>query len=72
MDIENCFVKDLKALLCKYNATMDARDHWQGYAECGKDIRIEVDIPAFYKDNKCIHDNITINLGTYVDGKNDS
>ena len=72
MDIESCFIEDLKALLRKYNATIDASDHWQGYAECGKDIRIEVDIPAFYKDNECIHKNITINLGNYIDGLKDS
>ena len=39
--IEQAFREELQALLDKYGAELEAKDHWQGYAECGEDVRID-------------------------------
>ena len=52
------FEKELKLLLQKYEVELKVEDHWEGYAECGKDIRIT----AEFKDWQ-IGD---INLGDWV------
>jgi hypothetical protein len=39
------FLEELAALLKKYNAEIEADDHYQGYPECGQDIRITIDFP---------------------------
>ena len=36
-------MEELAALLKKYNAEMEADDHYTGYPECGQDIRITVE-----------------------------
>ena len=37
------FIKDLHELLDKYGAEITADDHWGGYAECGRDVRMTVE-----------------------------
>lgn len=37
---------ELHALLAKWGATIDAADHYPGYAECGEDIRMTVTVQA--------------------------
>lgn len=54
--VRKLFKKELADLLSKYNATIEAKDHYQGYAECGEDVRMTV----------YIGDSIDIDLGTYV------
>jgi hypothetical protein len=42
------FLKEFKALLEKYDIdNISADDEWQGYAECGQDIRIRIDSYKF-------------------------
>ena len=36
------FKAELVQLLKKYDAELEAEDHWPGYAECGQDVRITV------------------------------
>ena len=36
------FKKELIQLLHKYGAELEAEDHWQGYAECGQEIKMTV------------------------------
>lgn len=44
--IEESFKQEFRALLKKYNAEIQVDDFWQGYAECGSDVRAEIYIPA--------------------------
>ena len=47
MKLENkkqkAFMVELKALLRKHLATINANDHWTGYPECGRDVRMTVE-----------------------------
>lgn len=64
------FRHELRALLAKYNAELQAEDHWQGYAECGEDVRMTVYVPAVFDENhNCVREWTSIDLGTFVDGK---
>lgn len=68
--VEKEFRAELNALLKKYNAEMEAGDHWLDYAECGSDIRIDVTIPAIYDENhNCIREWTDFDLGNYVSVK---
>jgi hypothetical protein len=61
-DVAESFKKDLRELLAKYDAEMEADDHYRGYPECGEDIRITVTIPSIYD-----HKGDTIRPWTEVD-----
>ena len=37
------FVVELQGLLSRYDCTISADDHWQGYPECGQDVRMTVE-----------------------------
>ena len=69
--IQSNFIADLKAVFAKYGAEISADDHWQGYAECGQDVRITVSIPAVYEKNysAVISEGAEIDLGRHFDGK---
>ena len=57
----NDFVKELKQLLKKYNVTLSAEDHYQGYPECGEDIRITAEFNDYdYED---------VDFGQYIIGE---
>ena len=63
------FLTDLNDLLLKYGAEITAEDHWQGYPECGEDIRITVDISGMYDiDGNVSSEDVSIDLGRYVTG----
>ncbi len=65
-DTEKAFRADLLALLAKYDAGLTAQDHYQGYPECGKDIRMTVTIPAIYdEDGETVRPWTEIDLGSY-------
>lgn len=67
-EITDNFMADLKNLLGRYKAEITAEDHWQGYAECGRDIRMTVSIDGQYdKDGETISEMTEIDLGTFVD-----
>lgn len=42
------FKQALQELLDVWGAELEARDHYDGYPECGEDIRMTVTIPAVY------------------------
>jgi len=50
-EVREEFKKELKALLSKWGATIEANDYYPGYPESGEDIRIIVTIPAIYSEN---------------------
>ena len=61
------FKADLQALLDKYGAELEATDHWQGYSECGEDVRMTVDIPAIYdSEYNCLREFTEVDLGSHL------
>jgi hypothetical protein len=65
--IEQTFRADLQALLDKYGAELEAKDHFQGYAECGEDVRMTVDIPGVRdRDGKLLREYTEIDLGSHL------
>jgi hypothetical protein len=64
------FMGKLDALLREYGARISAEDHWQGYAECGSDVRITIDIPSVYTpEGHFVREGIDIDLGRYHEPK---
>lgn len=55
------FLEELHALLKTYGAGINATNHWQGYPECGQDIRMEVEFNDYRIED--------IDLGDFIDGK---
>ena len=60
-EILAAFLAELTALLRKWGAELEAKDHYLGYPECGEDIRITAWIPADGAD-------VEIDLGDSFDG----
>lgn len=66
--LEQRFRKELKNLLKKYDAEITAEDHWQGYAECGQDIRITVSISGIWDNQGGVYrPQIDIDFGRFID-----
>lgn len=67
-DVELAFRADLQSLLNRYGAELEAKDHYQGYPECGQDIRMTVTIRATYDGDRdlVIEEWTEINLGAYL------
>ena len=66
-DIETAFRAELMALLAKYDAELEAEDHWQGYSECGEDVRMTVTVPAIWDENHDMQREFTeIDLGSWL------
>ena len=62
------FLREFQLLLEKYSAEISAEDFWQGYAECGQDIRMTVFIQATYDDDgDILKDSAEIDLGKFFD-----
>ena len=65
--ITQAFKSELQALLDKYGAELSARDKWEGYPECGEDVRMHVNVPAIYDaDHNCLREYTEIDLGSWV------
>jgi hypothetical protein len=63
-DISTQFKAELAALLAKYDATLEAEDHYPGYAECGEDVRMTVSVPSRYSsDGERTREGVEIDLG---------
>lgn len=60
----NEFMADLRALLSKYGAEIEADDHFQGYAECGQKILMTVTIPGIHEGPE-EREFVQINLGRW-------
>lgn len=56
-ELEAAFLADLQALLDKYGAEIEAKDHYQGYPECGEDVRMTA-----WLGEECV----SIDLGRYL------
>lgn len=69
--MEHSFRAELRDLLFRYDAEISAEDHWQGYPECGEDVRMTVTIPGEYdpKTGETIRSWMEIDLGRFQDGK---
>ena len=65
-ELEKAFKHDLRELLNKYDAELEAADHYMGYPECGEDIRMTVTIPAIYIDGTCIREHTEIDFGRWI------
>lgn len=66
-EIEKQFRAELQALLNKWGAEIEARDYWQGYAECGEDVRMTAVIGAVYDgDRIMLRPDVEINLGGHL------
>ncbi len=66
-DVEQAFREELQALLDRYGAELEASDHWQGYAECGADVRMTVFIPGIWDENgNPSRENTEIDLGSTI------
>ena len=62
-EVEAAFRAEFQALLDKYSAVVKAEDHWQGYAECGEDVRITVEIKSVYSGSELIQEYTEIDFG---------
>ena len=47
MNVQHKFLEDLNAILDRYNVIISCDDHWTGYAECGKDLRIAIEFEDY-------------------------
>lgn len=70
-EVKTQFTAELKALLDKWNAELEAEDHWTGYAECGQDVRMTVTIPSIYNEEigERVRELTEIDLGRWLSGK---
>ena len=65
-EIEKEFRKELLELLEKYHAKIESEDHYQGYPECGEDVRMTVYIDSIWsEDGDNIQEYTEIDLGQY-------
>ena len=65
--VEREFREALQRLVDEYSAELEAMDHWEGYPECGQDVRMTAYIPAIYaEDRSCIQEFCAIDLGPVV------
>ena len=65
--IEQAFRAELQTLLDKYGAELEAKDHYQGYAECGEDVCMTVNIPGIWdKDGETVREWTEIDLGSHL------
>jgi IS1 family transposase len=67
-EIEQEFRQRLSALLQEFGAELTAEDHWSGYAECGQDVRMTVEIPSVYdpETREYMREMTIIDLGRWV------
>lgn len=60
------FVGRLKSLLSEYEAEIYAEDCFSGYAECGEDIRIKVNVPSLHDNGVQTRSWMEIDLGNKI------
>ena len=65
--VEREFREALQRLVDEYSTDIEIIDHWQGYPECGRDVRMTAFIPAIYaEDGSCVREFCEIDLGSIV------
>ena len=68
-EVKQQFLADIKTLLAKYDtpkekAEIEAVDHYQGYPECGTDVRMIVSVPSIWDENyNQVRERVEIDLG---------
>ena len=63
--VEDEFRAELSDLLAKYGAELEAKDYWQGYSECGADVRMTVTIDGQWDENgETVREYTEIDLGS--------
>ena len=68
--VEREFREALQRLVDEYSAELEAMDHWDGFPECGQDVRMTAYIPAIYaEDGSCIREFCQIDLWSVVSPK---
>lgn len=69
-ELEAGFRAKLSALLAEFNADLTAEDHFQGYAECGEDVRMTVTMAGTWAENytEQLQPYVEIDLGSSVWG----
>lgn len=65
------FLEELKILLQKHNVELVAKDYWQGYPECGEDVRITAEFNSEYFDGDLLKEGGDFNLTNWVRGGTD-
>ncbi len=60
------FRADLQAVLDKHGAELEAADHYQGYSECGEDVRMVAHIAAFYDQGELVSEGTEVDLGSHI------
>lgn len=65
------FKAELRELLKKWDAFIEADDHYRGYPECGRDIRIEVIIPSEWNDStqELVREYTIIDFGENIEAE---
>lgn len=62
-ETEKQFIKELTDLLKRWNAEIEAEDHYPGYAECGEDVRMTARLDGLYNERgELIREPCEINL----------
>jgi endogenous inhibitor of DNA gyrase (YacG/DUF329 family) len=57
------FLSKLHSLLEEFHAEINAKDHWEGYPECGQDVRMTVEFMNWNTKD--------IDLGAWIDKEDD-
>lgn len=65
---QKSFIKGLKDLLIEHHATLSTDDHFEGYPECGMDVRMTVEFDWLSNTGYEGFAN-DIDLGGYVNGE---
>ena len=64
---EDDFRRELSELLGRYNAEIVASNYYEGYAECGEEIKMVVDVPTVYDTSSDIlRSGFKVDLGNIV------
>ena len=65
--VDESFRKDLNDLLCKWGATIESEDHWQGSLESARRVRMTIYIPTIFdSNNEITREYVEVDLGDYI------
>lgn len=69
-DVERLFMAEFMSLLDRYEAEIDARDHYEGYPGIGQDVRMTLSIPWICdKSGDTVQAGVDVDLGSWVDAE---
>ena len=68
-EVRTEFTRELTALLVRWGAELEAKDHWMGYAECGSDVRMTVNIDGTLDaDHNAVREWAWFDIGSWLHG----